>query len=88
MVLLRHAGKLSGEKMSAGRGPPSTEDYTGEGRGAKGEQGEVEAVLDHRRRARSERGTGVIRGRSRLPLTRSRAAYDVIGRVGMQRGRG
>ena len=56
---------------------------TGEGRGAKGEQGEVEAVLDHRRRARSERGTGVIRGRSRLPLTRSRAAYDVIGRVGM-----
>ena len=54
---------------------------TGEGRGAKGEQGEVEAVLDHRRGARSEGGTGaVIRGRLR---TRSRAADDVIGRMGM-----
>ena len=54
---------------------------TGEGRGAKGEQGEVEAVLDHRRGAGSEGGTGaVIRGRLR---TRSRAADDVIGRMGM-----
>ena len=51
------------------------------GRERKGEQGEVEAVLDHRRGARSEGGTGaVIRGRLR---TRSRAADDVIGRMGM-----